>query len=168
VLTFSCDWCGRCREEGERWMLGFAAERVGASGVQREFSETTAWSEKAAEHPLAVHFCSEAHKMRYMTALFSPRRQRAVAEATMGKRRLSARGPIEKSSSVGTISLGGSLGAVATGREPARKLAPQKRLARRPKTVETNFNDSDEIRSRGLSVRLRVNPHEQDEYWSGS
>jgi hypothetical protein len=64
MRTCVCDWCNRAKKAGPRWILGFAAERVTGSGVQREISIEAGWSEKRAEHPLAVHFCSAEHKDR--------------------------------------------------------------------------------------------------------
>jgi hypothetical protein len=73
MRTYVCDWCNRAKRNRARWILGLAAERVSRAGVQREISIEPAWSEKRAEHPLAVHFCSEAHKDFYVAALFRNR-----------------------------------------------------------------------------------------------
>ena len=58
------------RKKGEIWILGFAAERMGISGVRQAMSRAAAWSETPARHPLAVRFCSQEHWNNYLRALF--------------------------------------------------------------------------------------------------
>lgn len=77
---YRCDWCLRVMKRGETWILGYAAERRGAVSTRCEFSLAERWSYIAAHHPLAVHFCSEEHKNKYVQALF----QGALSPTTQG------------------------------------------------------------------------------------
>jgi hypothetical protein len=70
VIRFQCDGCGRLREEGEIWILGFAAENIGVTSARREISIASSWDRPRAVEPLAVHFCSDECRATYMTALF--------------------------------------------------------------------------------------------------
>jgi hypothetical protein len=53
------------------WIVGMAAESVGVTAARREITILTAWDRDRAVHPLAVHFCSEVCKDRYVSALFA-------------------------------------------------------------------------------------------------
>lgn len=129
MLAYVCDWCKCPRNEPQRWILGFAAERVGIGGVQREISIASAWSDRLAEHPLAVHFCSEEHKQAYIHALFDqPASQEAGRRASLD----------EDPQAVFLVA-----------ERPSRTRRP--RHARRPSIT---FTAADEIHSRGLGVRL--------------
>ena len=71
MMEFFCDTCHARKRVGESWILGFAAETSGAQPDSREISTLPCWTEAKAVHPLAVHFCSERCKEKYMTWLFS-------------------------------------------------------------------------------------------------
>ena len=96
MVEFSCDWCKEFKDPGENWILGFAAENVGAVSSRREVTVVSSWDRERACHPFAVHFCSVDHKDKYMAALFdkqvppaltTPARKPAVKKA--GRRRAS-------------------------------------------------------------------------------
>ena len=70
MLQYVCDWCGRVRKSGEVWVLGLAAEQIGVVSARREINILSGWNDNTAVHPLAVHFCSEPCKDKYMTELF--------------------------------------------------------------------------------------------------
>ncbi len=71
MIEFVCDSCHKRKKEGQSWILGLAAERVGVQSASREINILSAWAEPEAVHPMAVHFCSQRCKDRYMTRLFS-------------------------------------------------------------------------------------------------
>ena len=71
MVTFICDSCGRAKKPDQEWILGLAAESVGAVSARREVNILSDWAEAQAVHPLAVHFCSERCKDRYLNKLFS-------------------------------------------------------------------------------------------------
>src|ERR1041385_2581870 len=52
------------------WVVGLAAEAVGAVSARREVNIQSRWTREAALHPLAVHFCSIQCKDEYMARLF--------------------------------------------------------------------------------------------------
>jgi hypothetical protein len=58
MIQFACDVCGKVRKARNAWILGLAAESVGAMSSRREVDILSGWSEAQAVHPLAVHFCS--------------------------------------------------------------------------------------------------------------
>jgi hypothetical protein len=70
MIRFQCDGCGRQKEEGEVWILGFAAENIGVTSARREISIASSWDRPRAVEPLAVHFCSDECRATYMNALF--------------------------------------------------------------------------------------------------
>lgn len=70
MLRFTCDWCQKLKETGETWILGFAAENLGATASRREVTVLNEWDLERAVNPFAVHFCSIEHKDNYMQALF--------------------------------------------------------------------------------------------------
>lgn len=153
MRTYVCDWCKRVKQNGERWILGFAAERIGISGIQREFSIASGWSEQSADHRLAVHFCSEEHKNSYVTALFMP----VVSNSGVTKRRRHTRKASRKNSSVDSADLGAVSfeidlppGVVAS--TPATNIRKPRRKTRRAGSAP--FSDSDAIRSHGLGICL--------------
>jgi len=49
--------------------LGGAAEAVGITVVRREADILSAWTDTAAVHPLAIHFCSEVCKSNHIAEL---------------------------------------------------------------------------------------------------
>jgi len=71
MIQFACDSCGKIKKEGDAWILGLAAENVGISSARREINILSGWSEAEAKHPLAVHFCSERCKEKYIRELFA-------------------------------------------------------------------------------------------------
>ena len=71
MIAFSCDTCGKRKRPEQDWILGMAAESLGAVSARREVNILSTWAEAQAVHPLAVHFCSERCKERYMKKLFS-------------------------------------------------------------------------------------------------
>ncbi len=142
LLTFVCDWCKRPKAPGQRWILGFAAERMGAAGVQREISIASAWSERSADHPLAVHFCCEAHKQAYIMALFEQN------PAQQPRRRVSQQ------------VAGPAVAETAVDVEPEERPRP---AGRRPRARRRMFTAADEIRCRGWGIRLQKGPAA----WSG-
>src|SRR5689334_16785172 len=70
MIRFQCDGCGRLKEDGEGWILGFAAENIGVTSARREISIASSWDRPRAVEPLAVHFCSGDCRSSYMAALF--------------------------------------------------------------------------------------------------
>lgn len=70
MINFSCDNCGKLKKAEQEWILGLAAESMGATSARREINILSRWVEPEAVHPLAVHFCSEHCKDRYMKKLF--------------------------------------------------------------------------------------------------
>jgi hypothetical protein len=71
MVHYSCDFCGRMKQEDERWILGFAAENRGVTAARREIVIAPQWDEDRAVDWLAVHFCSQEHKDQYTAALFA-------------------------------------------------------------------------------------------------
>jgi hypothetical protein len=70
MLEFVCDTCHKRKKAGQHWILGLAAESVGAQSARREIDILSAWRDEQAVHPLAVHFCSERCKDKYTKWLF--------------------------------------------------------------------------------------------------
>lgn len=70
MVDFVCDRCGAVKQVDESWIVGLAAEAVGAVSARREVNIQSAWTREAALHPLAVHFCSIQCKDEYMARLF--------------------------------------------------------------------------------------------------
>ena len=150
MRTYACDWCFRARKQGERWFLGFAAERIGSTGVQREMSMAATWSDRAADHPLAVHFCSASHRDAYVAALF-----RSAARPTRDTARRSRSLSAGQSSS--TVALG--IGACSLDPGPSRPgstrvTQPRAKLVTDEPPGLARFDYGDGIRSHGLSIRL--------------
>jgi hypothetical protein len=71
MIEFACDTCHKRKKVGQSWILGLAAESLGVQSARREINILSAWVEAEAVHPMAVHFCSERCKEKYMTRLFS-------------------------------------------------------------------------------------------------
>jgi hypothetical protein len=63
MLQFVCDTCSAVKEPEETWIVGLAAELVGAVSARREINIQSRWTREAAVHPLAVHFCLLDAKM---------------------------------------------------------------------------------------------------------
>jgi hypothetical protein len=53
------------------WIVGLAGESSGAKRNRRQVETLKKWDAQWAAHPLAVHFCSEKHKDKYVDALFT-------------------------------------------------------------------------------------------------
>jgi len=105
MIRFVCDSCERVKDANEIWILGLAAEAVAPTAARREVTILPAWDRDRAVHSLAVHFCSERCKDRYVTRLFGdevtegetvrivPRTKiRAATRKTTTRRRTRARG----------------------------------------------------------------------------
>ena len=71
MIEFVCDSCHKRMKTGQSWILGLAAESVGAQSARREINILSSWSEPQAVHSLAVHFCSERCKEKYVNRLFA-------------------------------------------------------------------------------------------------
>jgi hypothetical protein len=70
MIQFACDGCGKSKKAGDAWILGLAAESVGARSSGREVDILSGWTEAQAVHPLAIHFCSQKCKDKYIAELF--------------------------------------------------------------------------------------------------
>lgn len=70
MLQYVCDNCETVKGQGESWILGFAAERLGARAARREVTIAPAWDENRAVQWFAVHFCSVECKDIYLQRLF--------------------------------------------------------------------------------------------------
>jgi len=70
MLEYFCETCHKRKRAGEKWILGLAAEDAGIKTERREISILSAWNDARAVHPLAVHFCCERCREKYMTWLF--------------------------------------------------------------------------------------------------
>jgi hypothetical protein len=70
MIAFVCDTCGKTKKEEQDWILGLAAESIGTTSARREVNILARWAEPQAVHPLAVHFCSDRCKDKYMKKLF--------------------------------------------------------------------------------------------------
>lgn len=88
MIRFQCDGCGRMKQEGEVWILGFAAENIGVTSARREISIASSWDRPRAVEPLAVHFCSDECRATYMSALFGDRSQTLDGSVARPKRRV--------------------------------------------------------------------------------
>jgi len=88
MIRFQCDTCGRLKENGDAWILGFAAENLGISSARREVSISGTWDRARAVDTLAVHFCSDQCRAEYMDALFGETPTTREGEATVTKRRV--------------------------------------------------------------------------------
>jgi hypothetical protein len=149
LLQYVCEWCNHTKKPGGRWILGFAAEKVGPTSARREITIAAAWSEKWAAHPLAVHFCSEKHKENYVRALFEL--------ATPLQPQSRARTATVDHGSVSPTTSGGAVLRAqdckpAKARRAAKRSRSEERSARRNKALV--FDLPDGVRAHGLSVRL--------------
>ena len=70
MIKFVCDSCGRTKADDNPWILGLAAESIGFQSARREVNILSNWVDAQAVHPLAVHFCSQRCKDKYMRKLF--------------------------------------------------------------------------------------------------
>ncbi len=71
MVEFICETCHKRRKDSKNWILGLAAESVGKQSARREINILSSWSNEQAVHPMAVHFCSERCKEKYMNWLFN-------------------------------------------------------------------------------------------------
>ena len=71
MIQFVCDSCAAIKQPAEVWIVGLAAESVGATSARREVTIQSAWDRATAVHTLAVHFCSIQCKDNYMARLFA-------------------------------------------------------------------------------------------------
>jgi hypothetical protein len=88
MIRFQCDGCARLKEEGEIWILGFAAENIGVTSARREVAIASSWDRPRAVEPLAVHFCSDECRARYMRALFGGSTEVQDGAVAVTKRRV--------------------------------------------------------------------------------
>ncbi|HEX5434972.1 MAG TPA: hypothetical protein VFY05_12100 [Candidatus Angelobacter sp.] len=88
MIRFQCDTCGKIKEDAEAWILGFAAENIGIKSARREISITGAWDPARAVDVLAVHFCSDKCRARYVEALFGENPVTRIGDATVTTRRI--------------------------------------------------------------------------------
>jgi hypothetical protein len=72
MIQFVCDTCSALKQPHEAWIVGQAAEAVGAVSARREITIQSMWDRANTLHPLAVHFCSTQCKDEYMARLFAP------------------------------------------------------------------------------------------------
>jgi hypothetical protein len=72
MIQYVCETCSAVKGPDEVWIVGLAAEAVGAISARREMNIQSAWNRATALHPLAVHFCSTQCKDEYMARLFAP------------------------------------------------------------------------------------------------
>ena len=79
MIDFVCDTCLAVKEPEDSWIVGLAAEAIGAVSACREVNIQSAWTRGVAVHPLAVHFCSIQCKDKYLARLFDS----APAEAAV-------------------------------------------------------------------------------------
>jgi hypothetical protein len=84
MIQFVCDTCRAVKQPDEAWIVGHAAEAVGAVSARREVTIQSLWDRTNTLHSLAVHFCSVQCKDEYMAQLFGaePRVEEIVVERT--------------------------------------------------------------------------------------
>jgi hypothetical protein len=70
MIQFVCDNCSAIKQPEEVWIVGQAAEAVGAVSARREITIQSVWDRANTLHPLAVHFCSVQCKDEYTSRLF--------------------------------------------------------------------------------------------------
>lgn len=70
MLRYQCDTCKVLKEPHEEWILGIAAENIGAVSARREIAFEPEWNAERAVNPFAVHFCSIECKDDYLRAVF--------------------------------------------------------------------------------------------------
>ncbi len=82
MIQFVCDTCSAINQPAEAWIVGHAAEVVGAVSARREVTIQPVWDRTNTLHPLVVHFCSVQCKDEYMDRLFAwePQVQEVVIE----------------------------------------------------------------------------------------
>ena len=90
MIQFACDSCRRIKATKEIWLVGLAAETVGATAARREVTILPVWDSEQAVDQLAVHFCSERCKDKYVARLFEQK------DSVVESGRRSLRGPISR------------------------------------------------------------------------
>lgn len=88
MVCFQCDTCRRLKGPDETWILGFAAQNIGVTSARREVEIAATWDRTRAVETLAVHFCSDQCRSKYLTALFGDTPQTQTGEVTVTKRRI--------------------------------------------------------------------------------
>ncbi len=145
MLAYLCDWCKRAKKPGEKWIVGLAAESVGAATERAEVVIHGGWSEDWARHNLAVHFCSEGHKNSYIRALL-------FEEGSVSPHAVRRRASVDIAHSSVSIGIGQAIAdetKTAT-RTKARKPKPR----RKAQPAVAQFTELDEVRAHGLSVHF--------------
>ena len=89
MIHFACDSCRRVKALNEIWLLGLAAETVGVVAARREVTILPVWDRDQAVHRLAVHFCSEECKDKYVAKLFGQENSRTEGARRGVRKRLS-------------------------------------------------------------------------------
>jgi hypothetical protein len=157
LLEYRCDWCGRQKKPHETWILGLALEHKGVTGNRRQFEMFCRWSAKWASHALAVHFCCEQHKQKYLDALFAspwPEVDRsALARAAHLRRTDQGRKGKDDSDAVAEWRIEDEPPAHAGSdqRTPKKKRASK---ARKPKAPTIVFSETDKVHARALGIVL--------------
>jgi len=90
MIHFSCDSCRRVKALNGIWLLGLAAETVGVVAARREVTILPVWDRDQAVHRLAVHFCSEECKDKYVAKLFGQEKSRTEGAGRGVRKRLRA------------------------------------------------------------------------------
>jgi hypothetical protein len=63
MVEFICETCHKRRKDNKHWILGLAAESVGAQSARREINILSSWSEEQAVHPMQfISVLSDAKK----------------------------------------------------------------------------------------------------------
>lgn len=88
MVRFQCDTCGQLKEENDIWILGFAGENIGVTSARREIEIAEVWERARAVERLAVHFCSDQCRAKYLNALFGDTPETQAGEVTVTKRRI--------------------------------------------------------------------------------
>jgi len=71
MIQFVCDTCGKVKAGDDLWILGLGADQLGVTSAIREVDILSSWNDEQSRHPLAVHFCSEKCKNKYMAKAFA-------------------------------------------------------------------------------------------------
>lgn len=145
MLQYACDWCRRTKRPGEEWILGYAAERIGAVSRRIEITIATRWTE--TQHPLAVHFCTAAHKDKYIRRVLALARKRQ-AQA------VAARTAAATGDGGQDVAVRAACKTAATKR--ARKRARRTTREEPPAAPHElpQFTQEDHLRARGLGIQL--------------
>ncbi len=88
MVRYECDGCGITKENGEPWILGFAAENIGVKVARREVTIASQWDEAGARDWLAVHFCSDECRGDYMGKLFAEAPHTQIGAETVVSKRI--------------------------------------------------------------------------------